>query len=1074
MPKDNGLKKVLMIGSGPIVIGQGAEFDYAGAQACKALREEGLFVVLVNSNPATIMTDEEIADRVYLEPLTVEALEAIIAQEKPDGVLATLGGQTGLNLALALDGAGILQKYGVRLLGTSLKAIKQAEDREAFRQLMHDLKEPVAKSQTVNTLKEASEFSQTLGFPLIVRPAYTLGGTGGGIAHTHEELLTIVQQGFLHSPIHQVLLEENLTGWKEVEYEVMRDSNGTGIVVCNMENFDPVGIHTGDSIVVAPSQTLRDEEYHMLRTSALKIIEALKIEGGCNVQFALSANNLDYRIIEVNPRVSRSSALASKAAGYPIAKVAAKIAIGLHLHEIPNAVTGKTCAAFEPALDYIVTKIPKWPFDKFPTANRKLGTQMKATGEVMAIERTFERSLLKAIAGLDNRYNALLQPALQLLDIQELMGGIEKADDQRLFMLAEAFRRGVTVETLASLTQIDRWFLSRLQAMAITADALEKAETGNAPDTLFPAQLSEELLHRAKHLGLLQPEAGQVAYKMVDSCAGEFEAETPYYYATMAGNLEAIENENIPSDARKILVLGSGPIRIGQGIEFDYCAVHAALSIRDAGYEALMLNNNPETVSTDFDTADKLFFEPVTMAAINEIIAQEKPEGVVVQFGGQTAMNLVHELQAGGIRIFGTSPESIDIAEDRKRFIKLLDELEIPYPKGYAVSSLDELLLKARDIGYPVLVRPSYVIGGRDMRVIQSETELVAYGKLASFSFEKPLLVDQYICGMEVEVDAISDGEDILIPGLMEHIERAGVHSGDSFSVYPTQNVSEKTRQTLVTYTAKIAKALKIIGLMNIQFVVSGDKAMVLELNPRASRTVPILSKVTGIPMVPLAISVMLGKPLQSLGYGTGLAPLASLVAVKAPVFSFQKFKELDVAMSPEMKSTGEVLGVDATYEKALAKAFLGAGYKFPKAPGNILVSLNANDYQESLPLVKAFSEAGYQITATPNTATFLTDNGLSVQTLSKKNPEQLQQRFGQREFSVVINTPSKGHLHTRAGFQMRMLAELYRVPCFTCLDTAKAYIQAWQLLSQCQTLSYQPIQDYEKCLSSPLEALAL
>jgi carbamoyl-phosphate synthase large subunit len=1050
MPRDLSLNRVLVIGSGPIVIGQAAEFDYAGAQACKALREEGISVVLVNSNPATIMTDANMADRVYIEPLTVDALTAIIEQERPEGLLPTLGGQTGLNLAMALEEAGVLDRFNVRLLGTSLDAIREAEDREAFRDLMHTLSEPIAGSEIVTTWEEARQFAERAGLPLIVRPAFTLAGTGGGVAHSMQALEEIVQQGLLHSPIHQVLVEESLLGWKEIEYEVMRDSNDTAIVVCNMENFDPVGIHTGDSIVVAPSQTLQDREYQMLRSSALRIIRALAIEGGCNVQYALHPTSLEYRVIEVNPRVSRSSALASKATGYPIAKVAAKIAIGFHLHEIPNAVTGKTPASFEPSIDYIVVKIPKWPFDKFPNADHYLGTQMKSTGEAMALDRNFERALLKAVEGLDLADGGLFQNGNETLRESDLLTRIAKPDHQRLFLLAEAMKRGISVAELQKMTGIDLWFLEKLQQIVAVSIGLQTD------------QCSEAMLRQALRFGLVPQEADQTVFKMVDSCAGEFEASTPYYYATEGG-----ENENTPTDGKKVLILGSGPIRIGQGIEFDYCSVHAALALREAGYESLMLNNNPETVSTDFDTADKLFFEPVTLNKVQQIVAQEKPLGVMVQFGGQTAVNLVNGLEQQSIPILGTLRESMDIAENRQLFNQALDQLGIPHPQAHTASRWDDALAFAQSLGYPILLRPSYVIGGRNMRVIEHDAAFHDYQQQASpISADFPILIDQYIPGLEVEVDAISDGTDILIPGLVEHVEKAGIHSGDSISVYPAFSLSDTVRKKLIDYTKSLATHLQIVGLLNIQFVVNGDDVLVLELNPRASRTVPILSKVTGVPMVSLAVRAMLGTPLAKQGYGTGLAPEADYVAVKAPIFSAQKLRGVDTALAPEMRSTGEVLGIANTRAQAFHKAFAASGYPFPKMepietsrPG-LLVSLRSADREAAVPLLQSFIQQGFRIIATPGTGEALQQSGLAVHVLPEKTPAFLRSQLKAQNIQLALNTPTQGHQTQRAGFAFRETMVQHRIPCLTSVDTAGAYLEAL-ISAQRQPLVYQPIQLY-------------
>lgn len=1063
MPKDNSIKKVLVIGSGPIIIGQAAEFDYAGTQACKSLKEEGIEVILVNSNPATIMTDDNIADKVYIQPLTLEALTYIIKKERPDGLLATLGGQTGLNMAVELKEAGVLDEYHVRFLGTPFEAIEKAEDRELFKNLMKEIEEPVPVSKIVTSIEEGLEFASIIAYPIIVRPAYTLGGTGGGIANNQEELIETLHKGLLHSRINQVLLEQSVAGWKEIEYEVMRDANDTCIVVCNMENLDPVGIHTGDSIVVAPSQTLRDEEYHLLRSSALKIIRALKIEGGCNVQYALNPEKMEYVVIEVNPRVSRSSALASKAAGYPIAKIAAKIAIGMHLHEIPNYVTQKTKASFEPALDYVVTKIPKWPFDKFPYADRALGTQMKATGEVMAIDRNFESSFLKALISLEGKETGLRKEYLAVLSKEEILEKLNIVDDQRIFVVAEALRKEISIEEIHRITKIDPWFLHRinniikvennLQNEPLTVKSLQKAEQMGFTDVEIQDLSGESLssLDMLRRVHSVYP-----VYKMVDTCAAEFASETPYYYSTYEQ-----EEENVISKNEKIIVIGSGPIRIGQGIEFDYCSVHAVWGIQKAGYESIIINNNPETVSTDFDTADKLYFEPLYVEDVFNVIRKEMPKGVIVQFGGQTAINLAPKLLKKGVQILGTSVESINVAEDRKLFERLLTELQIPQPHGTAVKSIKEAVQAANDIGYPVLVRPSYVIGGRGMQVVYSEKQLKSYVKDAvSFSIEHPILIDKYINGKEVEVDAISDGENVLIPGIMEHIERTGVHSGDSICVYPTQTISQNVIDTMVEYTQKIAKALQIIGLMNIQFVVSDEKVYVIEVNPRASRTVPILSKITKVPMTDIAVKVILGDKLENIGCGTGLLPSTGLVAVKAPVFSFQKLNNVDVALSPEMKSTGEVLGIDDQYEKALLKAFLGAGFSFPKS-GNILASVDDKNKEESIEILQGFSALGFGIYATEGTAKHCINNKIDVTVINKSEIETVHSKMKSGDISIVLNTATLGKDKNKMGFQIRSASHQYKTPCFTSLDTFKAYLLAMRTLNSTQGLTYETINHY-------------
>jgi len=1066
MPRDKHIKKVLVIGSGPIIIGQAAEFDYAGTQACQSLREEGIEVVLVNSNPATIMTDDTIADHVYIQPLTLEALTWIIEKERPDGLLATLGGQTGLNMAVELEGAGVLSKYQVTLLGTSLKAIDQAEDREKFRALMYEINEPVPHSEIAISIEEGIQLAKSIGYPVIVRPAFTMGGLGGGIAEKEEDLEELLHTGLLHSRINQVLIEQSVAGWKEIEYEVMRDKNDTAIIICNMENLDPVGIHTGDSIVVAPSQTLTDQEYHMLRTASLKIIKALKIEGGCNVQLALNPKSKDYIVIEVNPRVSRSSALASKAAGYPIAKVAAKIAIGLYLHEIPNAVTKKTKAAFEPALDYVVTKIPKWPFDKFDYADRTLGTQMKATGEVMAIDRTFESSLLKAIISLEGKETGLRKKTLSGKSRETLRKMLEKVDDQRIFLVAEALRKKITVEEIHAITKIDPWFLEKIHNIIKIEEALAKEE------------ITGTLLKKAERMGFTDIEIQDLSkkdykiidairrahgmypvYKMVDTCAAEFESSTPYYYSTYED-----EEENLISKKEKIIVIGSGPIRIGQGIEFDYCSVHAVWAIRELGYEAIIINNNPETVSTDFDVSDKLYFEPLFIEDVMNVIREEMPKGVIVQYGGQTAINLAPKLLSRGVQILGTSVEAIDVAEDRKRFERLLRELDIPQPKGKAVLTLEEAKEVAASIGYPVLVRPSYVIGGRAMMVVDTEASLEDYVKeAAALSEGQPILIDEYIEGVEVEVDAIGDGRDVLVPGIMEHIERTGVHSGDSFCVYPPQNLSEKTIEIIMTYTEKIAKALRVMGLINIQFVVKDEKVYIIEVNPRASRTVPILSKVTKTPMVQIAMEVTLGKRLRNLPYGIGLSQASNLIAVKAPVFSFVKLAGVDAALTPEMKSTGEVLGVDRRYDLAMLKAFRGAGFEF-NVKGKVLVSISDAFKEESLSYMKDLIELGFDLLASKGTHTFLAKHKIESDCIDLTNLENIEKQMKEASIVMVVNMPTKGKDRKRAGYQLRNMAQHLDVASFTCLDTVGAYMMAMKAYRQSsETIGYDTIDTYMK-----------
>jgi carbamoyl-phosphate synthase large subunit len=1056
VPKRTDLKKILVIGSGPIVIGQAAEFDYAGTQACAALREEGYEVVLVNSNPATIMTDQHMADKVYVEPLTPEFLAQIIRTERPDGLLGTLGGQTGLNLAVQLSEMGILEELNVELLGTPLSAIREAEDREQFRALMKRLGQPVPESEIVTNIEEARRFAREIGFPIIIRPAYTLGGTGGGIASNWEEYEEIVELGLTMSPIRQVLVERSIAGFKEIEYEVMRDGKDNCIVVCNMENIDPVGVHTGDSIVVAPSQTLSDSDYQMLRTASLKIIRALGIEGGCNVQFALDPNSQNYYVIEVNPRVSRSSALASKATGYPIAKMAAKIAVGYSLDELKNPVTGETYACFEPALDYVVTKIPRWPFDKFGSANRRLGTQMKATGEVMAIGRCFEESLMKAIRSLEVGVDSLWLKTAAEWDRDEIERRLKQPDDERLFVIAEAFRRKLPLEKVFQWTRIDRWFLHKLKGLVDLERALKEA--GKRYGSFERAAAADpDLIVEAKRRGFPDTAIARLAggdaegvrewrkqrglvpvYKMVDTCAGEFAASTPYYYSSYEE-----EDEVTDSGRRKLLVLGSGPIRIGQGIEFDYCSVHAVWAIREAGYEAIIINNNPETVSTDFNTSDRLYFEPLHVEDVLNVIDRERPEGVIVQFGGQTAINLAEPLAKAGVKIFGTSLEDIDRAEDRERFDALLRELGILRPDGRTVTSLDEALRAAQELGYPVVVRPSYVLGGRAMQIIYSDDELLTYMEEAvEVSHRHPVLIDRYMQGVEVEVDAISDGETVVIPGIMEHIERAGVHSGDSIAVYPTQSLSDDVKQRLVDYTVRLARGLSVKGLVNIQFVVCDHEVYVLEVNPRSSRTVPFLSKVTGIPMVNLGMQAVLGRRLADLGFTTGLVPERPLVAVKVPVFSFAKLRRVDIDLGPEMKSTGEVMGCDGTYAKALYKGLLAAGTRIPEH-GTILATVADKDKEEAWPILRGFTELGYRLAATEGTARFLRQKGLEVMVVNKlaQGTPNLSDDIREGRIQLVINTLTKGRKPERDGFRIRRTAVEHGVPCLTSLDTARSLL---------------------------------
>ncbi|MEW6696023.1 MAG: carbamoyl-phosphate synthase large subunit [Bacillota bacterium] len=1068
MPKKQGIKKVLVIGSGPIVIGQAAEFDYAGTQACRALKEEGLQVVLVNSNPATIMTDANMADKIYIEPLTPQFVTRVIRQEKPDGLLPTLGGQVGLNIALQLAEQGILDEEGVTLLGTPLDAIRKAEDREMFKLMMEQIGEPVPESTIVCSVREAVEFADAIGYPVIVRPAYTMGGTGGGIAKDRDELKAVAIRGLKHSLIGQILVERSVAGWKEIEYEVIRDSADNCITVCNMENIDPVGVHTGDSIVVAPSQTLSDREYQMLRTASLKIIRALGIEGGCNVQYALDPDSFKYIVIEVNPRVSRSSALASKATGYPIAKVASKIAIGLTLDEIRNSVTGKTYACFEPTLDYLVVKFPRWPFDKFTGADRSLGTQMKATGEVMSIDRTFEAALMKAIRSLEVGLYGLQLPEMAEFSQAELENKLIRAEDQRLFAVAEYFRRGGDVARAHELSGIDEFFLDKIQEVVIFERKLQQ-EGGKG--------LNQQTLLQAKKYGLSDRYIGMLTglaekqvredrqsfeidpvYKMVDTCAAEFEAVTPYYYSCYESETEAT-----PTDRPKVVVLGSGPIRIGQGIEFDYCSVHSVWALREEGIEAITINNNPETVSTDFDTADRLYFEPLVAEDVLNILEKEKPQGVIVQFGGQTAINLAKPLERAGYTIIGTSVDAIDIAEDRERFDQLLTRLEIPKPPGRTAFSVEEAAVIAEEIGFPVLVRPSYVLGGRAMEIVYSQQELQSYMERAvKITPEHPVLVDRYMVGREFEVDAICDGETVLIPGIMEHIERAGVHSGDSIAVYPAQTLTQSQTEQMVDYTRRLALALGVKGLVNIQYVLHEEQVYVIEVNPRSSRTVPYLSKVTGIPMVNLATKCALGKTLADMGYQEGLVPDAGLVAVKAPVFSFGKLLDVDVSLGPEMKSTGEVLGVDGDFSVALFKALLAAGTEFPKQ-GTVLATIADRDKEESLPVIEGLVELGYNVCATRGTADFLKKHGIHVEAVNKvgEGGQTIVDLIKAGKINLVINTISRGKEPQRDGFKIRRSAVEHGIPCLTSMDTAWAMLEVLYGIQEGEIPDLIPLQNY-------------
>ena len=1052
MPKRKDIKTILVIGSGPIIIGQAAEFDYAGTQACLSLREEGYEVILVNSNPATIMTDKEIADKVYIEPLTVEFLSKIIRKERPDALLPTLGGQVALNLAVELHESGVLTECGVEILGTKLESIKQAEDRELFRDLMNELNEPVPDSTIVHTLEEAEKFVEKIGYPVIVRPAFTMGGTGGGICYNDNDLKEIVPNGLNYSPVHQCLLEKSIAGYKEIEYEVMRDSNDTAIVVCNMENIDPVGIHTGDSIVVAPSQTLTDREYHMLRDVSLKIIRALKIEGGCNVQIALDPNSFKYYIIEVNPRVSRSSALASKATGYPIAKIAAKIAVGMTLDEIINPVTKSSYACFEPAIDYIVTKIPRFPFDKFGDGDRYLGTQMKATGEVMAIGRTLEESLLKAIRSLEYGVHHLGLPNGDEFTLDKIIRRIKLAGDERLFFIGEALRRDVSIQKIHEYTKIDLFFLNKMKNIIDLEHLLKdnkndirllrKAKIYGFSDRVIAHRwgMTEKEITELRHKNNIRP-----VYKMVDTCAAEFESSTPYFYSTYE-----FENESVRSDKEKIVVLGSGPIRIGQGIEFDYATVHAIMAIKKLGYEAIVINNNPETVSTDFSISDKLYFEPLTEEDVMEILELEKPLGVVVQFGGQTAINLADKLVKNGIQILGSSLDSIDTAEDRDRFEKLLSELNIPQPLGKTAFDVETALKNANEIGYPVLVRPSYVLGGRAMEIVYNDEDLKKYmEKAVHINPEHPVLIDRYLIGKEIEVDAISDGENTFIPGIMEHIERAGVHSGDSISIYPPQSLSQKEIDTLIDYTKKLAKGLKVKGLINIQYVVSKGEIFVLEVNPRASRTVPFLSKVTGVSVANIAMQCILGKKLRDLGFEKDIKEIGNSVSVKVPVFSFQKLKNVDTTLGPEMKSTGEVIGTDINLEKALYKGLTAAGIKI-KDYGRVLFTIDDKNKENAIKLAKIFSKIGFSILATEGTGTYFKGQGLKVKTVGKieKSDYSVLDAIQNGDVDIIINTTTKGKSSEKDGFKIRRKATEHGIICFTSLDTANALLKVIESMS--------------------------
>ena len=1058
MPRNNDIKKVLVIGSGPIVIGQAAEFDYAGTQACRSLKEEGIEVCLVNSNPATIMTDKQIADQVYIEPLTLESLKEIIIKEKPDSILPTLGGQAGLNLGMELAECGFLDEQGVKLIGTTAETIFKAEDRQAFKDTMEKIGEPIAASQVVKNIEDGIAFTNKIGYPVVLRPAFTLGGSGGGIAHDEQELIDILSNGLRLSRVGEVLVERCIAGWKEIEYEVMRDANGNCITVCNMENIDPVGVHTGDSIVVAPSQTLGDKEYQMLRTSALNIINELQITGGCNVQYALNPDSFEYCVIEVNPRVSRSSALASKATGYPIAKVTAKIALGYHLDEIKNAITQKTYASFEPMLDYCVVKIPRLPFDKFLTAKRTLTTQMKATGEVMSICNNFEGALMKAIRSLEQHVDSLMSYDFTGLTDDELEKQLAVVDDRRIWVIAEALRRGVRYEHIHEITKIDLWFIdkiailvemeNRLKTEELTVDLLKEAKRIEFPDNVI-SQLTD--IDEADIKKMRYDNGIVAAYKMVDTCAAEFEAETPYYYSVFGSENEAAET----NPQKKVLVLGSGPIRIGQGVEFDYCSVHCTWSFAKEGWETIIVNNNPETVSTDFDIADKLYFEPLTAEDVESIVNIEKPDGAVVQFGGQTAIKLTEALMKMGVKILGTKAEDVDAAEDRELFDEILQKTGIPRAAGGTVFTAEEAKKVANEIGYPVLVRPSYVLGGQGMKIAWNDDEIEEFiGIINTITQDHPILVDKYLMGKEIEVDAICDGTDILIPGIMEHIERTGVHSGDSISVYPAHTISEKAKETLVEYTKRLAQALHVVGMINIQFIDMDDNIYVIEVNPRSSRTVPYISKVTGIPIVDLAARIIMGETIKGMGYTPGLAPTADYIAIKMPVFSFEKLRGAEISLGPEMKSTGECLGIDKTFNGALYKAFEGAGVELPKYKQMIMTVKDA-DKPEAVGVAKRFEKLGYKIYATRSTAKYLQEHGvnaLRVNKISQESPNVMDLILGHK-IDLVIDTPTQGNGDkTRDGFLIRRNAIETGVYCITAMDTANALAHALETASDKKT----------------------
>ena len=1044
MPLRADIKKVLVIGSGPIVIGQAAEFDYAGTQACRALKEEGLEVVLVNSNPATIMTDKAMADKIYIEPLNLDVVKRIIEMEQPDSVLSTLGGQTGLTLSMQLAKEGFLEAHNVKLLGANPETIDKAEDRQIFKDTMLRIGEPCIPSKVVETVEDALAYAEEIQYPVIVRPAFTLGGSGGGIAYNPEELHEIAENGLRLSPITQVLIEKNISGWKEIEFEVIRDSNSNIITVCSMENFDPVGVHTGDSIVVAPAVTLSDKEYQMLRSAALNIVQALEVEGGCNCQFALHPDSFEYAVIEVNPRVSRSSALASKATGYPIAKVATKIAIGYTLDEIVNAVTGNTYACFEPAIDYIVVKFPRWPFDKFVYAKRTLGTQMKATGEVMAIGTSFEQAMMKAVRSIELKLDTFNLPKLQMLSDSDVVKLLSRCDDERSFVVYEALKRNVEIDQIHEITKIDKWFLAKMNNLVKMERKLVKKE------------LTPELYLEAKKMGFLDktierlsgesvPEKRYASYKMVDTCSAQFKSETPYFYSTFDDENEAAEFlEEHQSDKKKIIVFGSGPIRIGQGIEFDYCSVHCVWALKEEGYEAIIINNNPETVSTDFDTSDRLYFDPLTPEDVASVIATEKPWGAIVQFGGQTAISLTKYLEQAGVRILGTSAKSIDEAEDRESFDELLQKCQIPRPEGKTVFQLDEALKAAKVLGYPVLLRPSYVLGGQNMIIAHSDADVEEYMNIIlATGIENPVLIDKYMMGIEVEVDAICDGTDYLIPGIMEHIERAGIHSGDSISVYPAQRLTEENKQTIIEYTGRLAKALQVIGLVNIQYVIHNGEVYVIEVNPRSSRTVPYISKVTNVSMVDLATKIMLGATLKGMGYETGVHPVGDYVAVKVPVFSFEKLHSVDTMLGPEMKSTGEVLGIAKTFDEALYKGLIAAGYKI-KHEGGVLMSVRDKDKEEIFPIAQKLEKMGFKLYGTKGTAAYFNNYGLHVEPVNKisePGADNVLDLLESGKVDYVISTSSKGRQPMREGVRIRRKAVERSIACLTAIDTAKVLV---------------------------------